>query len=167
MIHNPEVGREYRVLPNDAFVPVGATAVVVRIVEETGLPLCRVETAFGIRLVALTRDSIDELVGQPVTRQKLPRSRAVYGEDSPAGWRRPHSEDTKNRMRETWTPERRARQAEIMRERTGVVITAEQVEQCRALRRSGLAIKAIAAEMGVPKYRVLVMLEGADIWTRI
>jgi len=155
MIHNPEVGREYRVLPNDAFVPVGATAVVVRIVEETGLPLCRVETAFGVRLVALTPDSIDELVGQPVTRQKLPRSRAVYGKD------------TKNRMRETWTPERRARQAEIMRERKGVVITAEQVEQCRALRRSGLAIKAIAAEMGVPKYRVLVMLEGADTWTRI
>jgi hypothetical protein len=151
MVKQIEVGREYRVLSNDAYVPAGSTALVVRIVEETGLPLCRVETKTGIRLVALTLCSLDEQVGVPVSRQQM----APW---SPTRTRKkPYASEHAAKIASSWTPERRERQAEAMRLAKGAwrqTTPDDLIARIQQLHRSGVGRHRLAQQFGMPKYRI-------------
>jgi hypothetical protein len=151
MVKQIEVGREYRVLSNDAYVPAGTTALVVRIVEETGLPLCRVETKSGVRLVALTLCSLDEQVGVPVSRQHM----APW---SPTRTRKkPYASEHAAKIASSWTPERREAHALAVRNAKGAwrqTTPADVIARIQQLHRSGVGVRRLAEQFEMPKYRI-------------
>jgi hypothetical protein len=151
MVKQIEVGREYRVLSNDAYVPAGSTALVIRIVEETGLPLCRIETKAGVRLVALTLCSLDEQVGEPVSRHQM----APW---SPVRVRKkPYASEHAARIASTWTAERREAHAQAVRDAKGSwrqTMPDDVIARIQQLHRSGIGCRRLAQQFNMPKYRI-------------
>jgi hypothetical protein len=177
MVKQIEVGREYRVLSNDAYVPAGSTALVIRIVEETGLPLCRIETKAGVRLVALTLCSLDEQVGEPLRRNRYStqhcaemfadlktEKREEQARKMRDSWTTEKREAHAAKIVATWTSERRKAMSERMRQVRGgwrETMPEERVIRIQQLHRSGIGCRRLAQQFGMPRRRIESIVKEA------